>query len=162
MIYCIVGNVGTSLEKKFTALTLHSYNASLTVKKQMKQQKQRYDPFLSNTCKGVTHKKQQQRTVLHVSCKYSMFEPKGPHTQPRLKPTASCLHPTSALPLVSPVQQKSCIEQLTAANSTAARTFCACLVPLIQNMKTGNDGTECKEKQSAHSIPPLPHTALIR
>uniref|UniRef100_A0A671XDL1 Anoctamin n=1 Tax=Sparus aurata TaxID=8175 RepID=A0A671XDL1_SPAAU len=29
-------------------------------------------------------------------------------------------------------------------------------------MKTGNDGTECIEKQSAHSIPSLPHTVLIR
>ena len=25
-------------------------------------------------------------------------------------------------------------------------------------MKTGNDGTECIEKQSAHCIPPLTHT----
>ena len=38
----------------------------------------------------------------------------------------------------------------------------ASLVPVLQNMKTVNDGTECIEKQSAHSIPPLPHTALIR
>ena len=38
----------------------------------------------------------------------------------------------------------------------------ASLVPVLQNMKTGNDGTECVEKQSAHSIPPFPHTVLIR
>ena len=40
----------------------------------------------------------------------------------------------------------------------------ASLVPvtLLQNMKTGNDGTEYIEKQSAHSMPPLPHTLLIR
>ena len=31
----------------------------------------------------------------------------------------------------------------------------------IQNIKTGNDETACIEKQSAHSIPPLPHTTLI-
>ena len=35
------------------------------------------------------------------------------------------------------------------------------VLPVIQNMKTGNDGTDCIEKQSAHSILPLPHTALI-
>ena len=35
------------------------------------------------------------------------------------------------------------------------------LVPVLQNMKTGNDGTECKEKQNAHSILPLPQIALI-
>ena len=29
-------------------------------------------------------------------------------------------------------------------------------------MKIRNDGTECIEKQSAHIIPPLPHTVLIR
>ena len=37
----------------------------------------------------------------------------------------------------------------------------ASLVPVFQNMKTRNDGTECVENQSAHSILPLPHTALI-
>ena len=43
---------------------------------------------------------------------------KGPHTPPRLKPTANCLYPTTLLPLVWPVQQKSSIERsaLTAAN----------------------------------------------
>ena len=35
------------------------------------------------------------------------------------------------------------------------------LVPVLQNMKTGKDGMECVENQCAHSIPPLPHTALI-
>ena len=37
----------------------------------------------------------------------------------------------------------------------------ASLVPVLQNMKTGNDRMECIEKQGAHSIPPLSHTALI-
>ena len=35
---------------------------------------------------------------------------KGPHTSPRLKPTANCLYPTTLLPLVGPVWQKSCTE----------------------------------------------------
>ena len=35
---------------------------------------------------------------------------KAPHTAPRLKPSASCLYPTTPLPLVWPVRQKSCIE----------------------------------------------------
>ena len=34
----------------------------------------------------------------------------APHTLPRLKPTANCLYPTTLLPLVWPVLQKSCIE----------------------------------------------------
>ena len=45
----------------------------------------------------------------------------------------------------------------TAANYTVACTFCACarlsgasLMPVMQNRKTGNEGTECIEKQSAH------------
>ena len=45
----------------------------------------------------------------------------------------------------------------TAASYTVACTFCACtrsggasLMPVIQNMKTGNEGTECIEKQSTH------------
>ena len=38
----------------------------------------------------------------------------------------------------------------------------ASLVRVLQNMKTGNDGTECAEKQSTHSIPPLQHTANQR
>ena len=53
------------------------------------------------------------------------LESKGPHTPPRLKPTANCLYPTTPL--------------------GGAR-----LVPVIQNMKTGNDGTVCIEKQNAH------------
>ena len=43
-----------------------------------------------------------------------------------------------------------------AANYTGVRTLCACarlggasLVAVIQNMKAGNDGTKCIEKQSA-------------
>ena len=48
--------------------------------------------------------------------------------------------------------------------SSSWTDIAASLVPatLLQNMKTGNDGTECIEKKSAHSIPPLQHTALIR
>ena len=38
----------------------------------------------------------------------------------------------------------------------------ASLVPALQNMKTGNDGEECVENQSAHSITLLPHAILIR
>ena len=38
----------------------------------------------------------------------------------------------------------------------------ASLMPVLQNMKTGNDGMECIENQSAYSILPLPHIALIR
>ena len=33
---------------------------------------------------------------LHRCC----YDPKGAHTQPRLKPTANCLYPTTPLPLV--------------------------------------------------------------
>ena len=36
------------------------------------------------------------------------------------------------------------------------------LVPVLQKMKTENDRMECIEKQSAHRILSLPHTALIR
>ena len=36
------------------------------------------------------------------------------------------------------------------------------LMPVLHKMKTKNDGTECVENQCTHSIPPLPHTALIR
>ena len=36
------------------------------------------------------------------------------------------------------------------------------LMPVLQNMKTGNDGTECIEKHSTLGIPLLPHVALIR
>ena len=53
------------------------------------------------------------------------------------------------------------ITKLTQINSSWT-DITTSLVPVLQNMKTGNDGTECIEKQSAHSIPPLPHTVLIR
>ena len=157
-------------------------------------------------------------------------EHKGPHTSPRLKPTAF-IWPLRCL-LSGPFCRKIALNtplQL-AANSTVACTFCTCarcnkqvalvlcikdagrevyarnclyfrskrnltisdknscilnmqrgitkqtqinlswtdiaasLVPvtLLQNMKTGNDRTECIEKQSSHSFPPLPHTVLIR
>ena len=36
------------------------------------------------------------------------------------------------------------------------------LMPALQNMKTRNDRTERVENQSTQSIPPLPHTVLIR
>ena len=32
---------------------------------------------------------------------------------------------------------------------------------LMPGLHSMNDGTECVENQSAHSIPPLPHIALI-
>ena len=90
----------------------------------------------------------------------SQFSPPG------LKPTASCLYPTTPLPLVWPVQQKSCIETHRLDFLTSGGS---CLVPEIRNMGTGNDGTDSIDKQSvhaiefsAHSILPLPHTALIR
>ena len=74
-----------------------------------------------------------------------------------LKPTADCLYPTTPLPLGWPVRQKVALKHTTlkAANYTVVGMFCACtrlggasLVPVIQNMKTGNDGTECMEKQA--------------
>ena len=154
---------------------------------------------------------------------------KAPHTPP--KPIANCLHPTTLLHLVWPVQQKTRHWTLNtplrcAASSTVDCTFCACakcnkrvapvfkkdagqevyacnslyfwskrnwtisdknscilnkqqgitkrtqinsswkditasLMPVLQNMKTENDGAECIEKRSSHSIPPFPHTTLI-
>ena len=53
------------------------------------------------------------------------------------------------------------ITKRTQINSSWMDTITS-LVPVLQNMKTGNDGTECIEKQCAHNILPLPHTALIR
>ena len=55
----------------------------------------------------------------------SLIRFKGPCTLPRLKPTASCLYPTTLLPLVWLVGQKSCNELTAwrAAYSTVAYTF---------------------------------------
>ena len=52
------------------------------------------------------------------------------------------------------------ITKWTQINSSWA-DITASLMPVLQNMKTRNDGTECIENQSAHSIPTLPHIALI-
>ena len=38
----------------------------------------------------------------------------------------------------------------------------ASLVPVLQNMKTRNDGTDCLEKQRVFRPSHTPHTALIR
>ena len=51
-----------------------------------------------------------------------LFTSKGLHTPPRLKPTASCLYPTTLLPLVWPVQQKSCIEHTVSTCCQNGRT----------------------------------------
>ena len=48
----------------------------------------------------------QQQQCFAAFRKYS----KGPHTQPRLKPMTNCLYPTTLLPLVWPLRQKSCIK----------------------------------------------------
>ena len=165
---------------------------------------------------------------------YSILAPhtlKAPTHQPNSNQQPNCLYPTTLLPLVWPVWQKSCIEhtasmwwqlhsslyalrlrktqlaggtsvvykkdagrELYARNSLyfwlkrnltiSDKNSCilnmqrgitkrtqinlswtditACLVPVLQNMKTRNDGTDCIEKQRTHSICPLPHTALIR
>ena len=54
------------------------------------------------------------------------------------------------------------ITKRTQINSSWMDIITASLMPVLQNMKMGNDGKECIEKQSAHSIPPLPLAALIR
>ena len=58
-------------------------------------------------------------------------------------------------------RQNSCILNMqqgitkwTQINPSWTDMITTSLVPVLQNMKTGNDGTECLEKQSAHSIPP--------
>ena len=92
---------------------------------------------------------------------------KGPCTPPSLKPMANCLYPATPLPLIWPVRQKSCSCQLHSSmyvphlrkiQYVSLPSGGASLVPVIQNMKTGNDGTECIEKQTSDSIPPLPYT----
>ena len=98
-----------------------------------------------------------------------MMESQGAHTPPRLK--ASCLYPTTRLPLVRPVRQKSCIETYRLCNchlhssvyflrlremQVSVTLGGASLVPVIQNMKTGKDGTECRhrlsEKNKMHTV----------
>ena len=46
----------------------------------------------------------------HHSWTRSWDNREGPHTPQRLKPTANCLYPTTLLPLVWSIWQKSCIE----------------------------------------------------
>ena len=150
---------------------------------------------------------------------------KGPHTLPRHPTTLSNHSLTTWLPLVWPVQQKSCIEYIASTWSQLHSSVYACagynkrvalkgagwevylcnslyfqskrnltisdknssilnmqrgitkrtqintswtdiittsLMPVLPNMKTRNDRMECVENQSAHSIPPLSHTVLIR
>ena len=92
---------------------------------------------------------------------------KAPHTPLRLKPTANCLYPTTLLPIVWPVWQKSCIEHILwhAASSTVACTFCSCMrcnkwVGLHENRKWRN-GVHRKTKRTQYSTPPTHHADLL-
>ena len=86
---------------------------------------------------------------------------RGPNTA-RLKPTASCPYPSPPLPLAWPIQQKSCIEIycldyfqlhcsvyvlcLCKMQQVSSTSGGASLVPAIQNIKTGNDGTRADHR----------------
>ena len=56
---------------------------------------------------------------------------KGPQTTPRLKPTVNCLYPTTLLPLVCPIQQKSCIKHTA---STCCQLHSIVYVPRLREI----------------------------
>ena len=89
-----------------------------------------------------------------------------------VKPTAGCLYPTTLLPLVWPVWQRSSTEHAVVLPVPQQRERPAPVwdavsllhsgkrcTPVLQNMRTRNNGTECIEKQSAQCSAPPTHRA---